>query len=248
MNEAAGIGIRSIKPELNTDRIDGIVNKVSAAEQFDDVAWALDEPIVNFTQSVVDDAIKANAEFQHQAGLSPKIIRKTSGKCCEWCARLAGTYNYEDVRNTGNDVFRRHSYCRCTVEYSPGRAASCSTIQKSRAIMAGHIVKFRRGKEGDTDMTSKGTKLVSERKAEFEELLDLEFEQIEVNGERCYRVSRDRIITVTPIHKLNALVIEYADGIEEALTGNFEDGDIFSVEEYEDEAMMYEAMLLEIKN
>ena len=97
-------------------------------------------------------------------------------------------------------------------------------------------------------MTSKGTKLVSERKAEFEELLDLEFEQIEVNGERCYRVSRDRIITVTPIHKLNALVIEYADGIEEALTGNFEDGDIFSVEEYEDEAMMYEAMLLEIKN
>ena len=39
------------------------------------------------------------------------------GKCCKWCGRLVGTYDYATVRNTGNDVFRRHKYCRCTVEF-----------------------------------------------------------------------------------------------------------------------------------
>ena len=129
MNEAAGIGIRSIKPELNTDRIDGIVNKVSAAEQFDDVAWVLDEPIVNFTQSVVDDSVKANADFQYQAGLSPKIVRRTAGNCCEWCARIAGTYEYKNVNNTGNDVFRRHSHCRCKVEFIPGTSKKVQDVR-----------------------------------------------------------------------------------------------------------------------
>ena len=77
----------------------------------------LDEPVVNFTQSVVDDSIKKNAECQYQSGLSPKIRRISMGKCCKWCDRLVGTYDYATVRNTGNDVFRRHEHCRCTVEF-----------------------------------------------------------------------------------------------------------------------------------
>ncbi|MDD6880841.1 MAG: hypothetical protein PUE18_04630 [Firmicutes bacterium] len=31
----------------------------------DEGLWILDEPVINFTQSIVDDAIKANAEFQY---------------------------------------------------------------------------------------------------------------------------------------------------------------------------------------
>ena len=77
----------------------------------------LDEPVVNFTQSVVDDSIKKNAGCQYQSGLSPKIRRISMGKCCKWCGRLVGTYDYATVRNTGNDVFRRHKHCRCTVEF-----------------------------------------------------------------------------------------------------------------------------------
>lgn len=65
LNKSSRIGIKVIKPELNQDRILGIVNKVSEAEAYDDVAWVLDEPIVNFSQSIVDDSIKANAEFQY---------------------------------------------------------------------------------------------------------------------------------------------------------------------------------------
>ena len=51
------------------------------------------------------------------SGLAPKIKRTSTGHCCEWCEKLVGTYNYEDVRDTGNDVFRRHRHCRCTVEF-----------------------------------------------------------------------------------------------------------------------------------
>ena len=118
LNEAAGIGIKPITPELNQDRIDGILDKTSSAEVYDEVAWVLDEPIVNFSQSVVDEAIKANAEFHARAGLKPKIIRKVAGDCCDWCKNLAGTYSYPN--DVTDDVYRRHQRCRCSVDYIPG--------------------------------------------------------------------------------------------------------------------------------
>lgn len=116
LNEQAGIGLKTIRPELNTDRIEGIVNKVSEAELYDDVAWVLGEPVINFSQSIVDDSIRENAEFHGKSGLMPQIIRKIAGGCCEWCAEVAGTYDYPDVPK---DVYRRHERCRCTVEYDP---------------------------------------------------------------------------------------------------------------------------------
>lgn len=118
LNENAGIGIKPIVPGLNQDRIDGLVNKISSAENYDDVAWVFDEPVKTFSLSVVDDSIKKNAEFHSKAGLSPKIIRKSESKCCKWCGNLAGSYTYPD--NVPDDVYRRHENCRCTVDYNPG--------------------------------------------------------------------------------------------------------------------------------
>lgn len=73
--------------------------------------------MVNFSQSVVDDTVKANADFQYKAGLKPKIIRTEAGNCCDWCKGLAGVYAYPDVLK---DVYRRHRFCWCTVDYHPG--------------------------------------------------------------------------------------------------------------------------------
>lgn len=120
LNKTAGIGIKPIKPKLNEDKVKGIVDIVSGKENYDDIAYMLGDPIVNFSQSVVNDTVRENADFQYQAGLSPKIRRTSTGKCCEWCDKLAGVYDYEDVSNSGNDVFRRHERCRCLVEYEPG--------------------------------------------------------------------------------------------------------------------------------
>lgn len=120
LNKKAGIGIKAIKPDLEQDRIAGIVNKISVAENYDEVAWVLDEPVKNFSQSIVDNSIKTNAEFQYKVGMSPKIVRTSTGKCCDWCNKVVGVHDYEKVREKGNDVFRRHNYCRCMVEYDPG--------------------------------------------------------------------------------------------------------------------------------
>lgn len=119
LNEKAGIGIKAIKPEMNEDRVQGIINIVSGGK-YDDVAYILGEAVVNFTQSVIDAAVKENADFHLKSGLRPKIRRTSTGKCCEWCNRLTGVYDYEAVSDTGNDVFRRHKHCRCTVEYDAG--------------------------------------------------------------------------------------------------------------------------------
>ena len=118
MNHAAGISMKAVMPEVNQDRINGIINRVSSEEVYDEVAWILQEPVINFSQSIVTDCIKANADFQHKAGLSPKIVRTSTGKCCKWCDAVAGTYEYPDVPK---DVYRRHDYCRCRVDYICGK-------------------------------------------------------------------------------------------------------------------------------
>ena len=118
LNKESNISLKAIKPELNQDRIDGIVNKICEYDDFNQGKWLLNEPIINFSQSIIDDLIKANVDFQYAAGLSPKIIRKESGNCCDWCKNLVGTYDYPD--DVPKDVWRRHRFCRCTVDYLPG--------------------------------------------------------------------------------------------------------------------------------
>lgn len=117
LNSEAKIGLTAQVPELNQDRIDGLVNRLASEESFDDVKWLLDDPIVNFSQSIVDDSIRKNVEFHHKVGLSPKIVRRVVGHPCKWCKSLEGSYNYPEVPK---DIYRRHGNCRCTVDYHPG--------------------------------------------------------------------------------------------------------------------------------
>ena len=116
LNDKAKIGLKVQVPELNLDRIAGIVNRFSSEENFEDVSWLLGEPIVNFTQSIIDDSIQKNAEFHHRSGLQPEIVRKSYFHCCEWCQEVQGNYKYPRVPK---DVYRRHQHCRCTVDYDP---------------------------------------------------------------------------------------------------------------------------------
>ena len=116
LNDKAKIGLKVQVPELNLNRIAGIVNRFSSEDNFEDVSWLLDEPIVNFTQSIIDDSIRKNAEFHHKAGLQPEIVRTSYFHCCEWCQEVEGNYKYPRVPK---NVFRRHQHCRCTVDYDP---------------------------------------------------------------------------------------------------------------------------------
>ena len=117
LNKAAGVGLKTVIAPINQNRIDGLVNRLSHESSFDDVSWILGAPVVNFSQNVVDNHIKKNAEFHYKSGLKAKIIRTTNGKCCDWCDKLAGVYFYPKV---DKNVFRRHDRCDCIVEYYPG--------------------------------------------------------------------------------------------------------------------------------
>lgn len=124
LNRNAGIKIKGIKAELDQNKINGIINRLASEENFEDIKWILDAPIKNYTQNIVDKSVKANVNFHSKAGLEPKVIRTSTGKCCSWCDKLAGVYTYPDVPR---DIYRRHDRCRCTVTYKPAKGRT-STI------------------------------------------------------------------------------------------------------------------------
>lgn len=125
LNQKANIGLAVEYPEINQYKIDSIINKLTS-DQFNKVAFILKEPVVHFSQSIVDDTIKANAEMHSKSGLHPKITRKVRGGCCKWCMNLAGTYAYPD--DVPDDVYRRHDHCRCEVLYDPGEGKQVQNV------------------------------------------------------------------------------------------------------------------------
>lgn len=128
LNHQSGLRIRGQKARLNQSRIDGIIERLVAADNFDDIKWILGEPMVNFSQSIVDDTVKTNAEFQTKAGIKAKIIRKPDSKPCKWCKSLVGEYDYQEAPA---DVYKRHENCKCTVEYKPDNIRSQNVWNKA---------------------------------------------------------------------------------------------------------------------
>lgn len=120
-NKASQIGLQPQVAELNTDRIQGLVDKVASYDTLEQGNWVLGEPIVNYSQAIVDDSEAKNMEVYSKAGLEAKIVRVAEHGACRWCRSLAGTYDYAGVRATGSDVYRRHENCRCLVTYENGK-------------------------------------------------------------------------------------------------------------------------------
>jgi len=120
INAQAGIGINPIIPEVNEDQVNGIITGICNAESYESGKETLFDQVENFLEGHVDDSIHDNAGFQYEAGLDPTVTRSAAAKCCKWCDQLAGTYDYEKVRNKGNDVWRRHKNCHCIIDYNPG--------------------------------------------------------------------------------------------------------------------------------
>lgn len=115
LNKEAGIGLKPKTNKVNQDRIDGLVNRLSTEDNFDEVKWILKDPVANFSRSVMDDFVMTNADFHAKAGLKPKITRYVNSEHCEWCDKLAGTYDYPVDRI----IYARHENCDCVVEYHP---------------------------------------------------------------------------------------------------------------------------------
>ena len=112
-----GVPMGATIAKYGRQEVENIINKLVSYDTFEEGKWLLDEPMVNNSIKIVDDTIKANVELQFKAGIEAVIERVAVAGCCDWCNKIAGTYNYSDVKTKGNDVFRRHNYCRCMVLY-----------------------------------------------------------------------------------------------------------------------------------
>lgn len=116
MNQNAGLGIRFQAPEFDSNRAYGIVTELRDNPEFTNIEASFYDQLVNFSQNVVDDSIRDNAALLSRAGVRSKIIRTAEYGACQWCVDVAGVYDYDEV-GQGDDVYRRHENCRCTINF-----------------------------------------------------------------------------------------------------------------------------------
>lgn len=151
MNAQDDLGLSALLPDLDTNRIDGLIEKVSSYDLFDDARWVFGEPIINYSQAVVDQGMRKNAEASARLGMKTvirretapteysrgkKIVRSKKGKTyeypysrygdmylfpCEYCLKLAKTYDYSKIASGDRTIYRRHAHCRCTLTFERGR-------------------------------------------------------------------------------------------------------------------------------
>lgn len=133
MNVADGVMLGVQTPALDTNRISGFVEKVASYSDFDGARWVLGEPIVNYSQSIVDQAVRDNAKASAKAGVTAYIVRKAEASAtvtrgrrkyhipCKWCSALEGTYEYlGNGSNIPHEVYQKHEACRCTLTFKRG--------------------------------------------------------------------------------------------------------------------------------
>ena len=118
INRKARVGIRPQEPDFDGNRAYGLAE---AVKERGEIGPEFYDQVTNFDQNVVDESIKKNAGVQSGAGLRPVIVRTAEAGCCKWCDDLAGTYDYEEVRDTGNPIWSRHDNCRCQIEFIADR-------------------------------------------------------------------------------------------------------------------------------
>ena len=124
LNADAGLGINYVPPIFDGNRAYGLVAELRDNPEFVNIERTFYDQIVNFSQNVVDESIRVNANVLSNAGVQSKIVRHPEVGACAWCRAVAGTYEYADVRRTRNDVWRRHENCRCTIDFITERNGS----------------------------------------------------------------------------------------------------------------------------
>lgn len=121
LNESAQIGLKSVVPPINGDRVKHLIDKIASQDElFGDFDWLIGDGVLeNFSRSVVTDFVEANASIQKDAGLKSWIERREgAGGCCKWCQTMVGRYNYGEQPD---DFFLVHKDCTCVIEFHPAK-------------------------------------------------------------------------------------------------------------------------------
>ncbi|MCD8096413.1 MAG: hypothetical protein LUE12_09880 [Ruminococcus sp.] len=113
---AEKLEMQATKAEMSKKRVERIAERLKIATE--SLAKVIvEKDVSSMSRQAYGDSVKVNTDQASEAGLKTYIVRTLgSGKNCEWCRDLAGKYEYGvDVRS-GDDVFRRHDNCNCTIE------------------------------------------------------------------------------------------------------------------------------------
>lgn len=113
----------------------------------------LGEPVSNLCHAFYDQYVEANVKFRSRAGMKEVIIRRQLGKCCKWCADLAGIYAPEDAPD---DIYRRHDNCKCMVTYKD--EAGYTDVWSKKEFANQKNARITREKEILTEAAEKASK------------------------------------------------------------------------------------------
>jgi len=130
LNRQNGLNLGAAAADYPEDRYDGLNRLISEMddieEEFDSVGLSFE----NASMSTVDDSIHDNADYQSRLGLKTTVIREfhpeeTDQSAhhekgyweCPWCKEVAGEYDYDEVKGSGSDVWRRHDGCHCVITF-----------------------------------------------------------------------------------------------------------------------------------
>ena len=134
-NLRAGIGLKTIRPPLEEDRLKGLIDAVTSGI-FEDTEHYLVYPVRCLVDHFADHHMEKNAEFLDKSGLYTEVIRTAESHCCEWCSKKAGVYDgYQDAQD--NEVFARHDGCRCSVEIRSGKTRGFMKKTSGHAFVRG---------------------------------------------------------------------------------------------------------------
>lgn len=127
LNQKAGFGIKYQEPKFDWNRINGFIDELTNNPEFHNIEKSFYDQLVNFAENVVDDSIRDNVGRLYRSGIKTMIVRQAEFNACPWCQEVAGSYDYSEVRDTGNDIWRRHDNCKCTIDYVTERDSSFYT-------------------------------------------------------------------------------------------------------------------------
>ncbi len=141
VDTADEIGLKAVTADFPEARVKGLIDKMTSYDDFSDVVYWLNEPIVNNTEAFFDDFIRRNAEFRQDAGLKTIITRVAEPNCCEWCADLEGEWEYGQEPK---EIYQRHEYCRCDVTYKSEKGYNQNVWSKEKWEPSAEELKARR--------------------------------------------------------------------------------------------------------
>ena len=127
LNKKQGFGIKYQEPKFDWNRVNGFIDELANNPEFHNIEKSFYDQLVNFAENIVDDSIRDNVGRLYRAGIKTMIVRQAEFNACPWCSEVEGSYDYSEVRDTGNDIWRRHDNCKCTIDYVTERDSSFYT-------------------------------------------------------------------------------------------------------------------------